>query len=464
MRWPAFSSALTHVRYASSDVASGAIGDQQSPRRAIARLQQVRRGHVVDVEQELRPEREDDAAHLGLLLHDRGHLERRFADRDRVADLHAEPLREPRVGPRFAAARDAAGDAAFRIRGIGEHHRAAQRIAGADGLHVGEHGAGIGRRAGAGRHHAVEADHRRGDEAALDARSRANAGGNGRSPEIMRSAPSSRFACVVSDVLHAIGEEADRADAADREHQRSDEHAQLARAPVAAQQPKPEQQRAHRGRPATRPCARRRRGVRRPATGGGRSARRARVVRDEHQRGAVLAVEAEHEIGHLDAGGDVEVAGRLVGHEELRLARERARDRDALLLAAGKLARIVRRALREADAVEPRACPRRRVVGAGELERQHHVLERGERGQELERLEHEAEQPLAQRGARVLVERAERLAVHVDLARGRLVEAGEQSEQRRLAGARRADDGDRGARLRRRTRRRREWSTDRRRS
>ena len=44
--------------------------------------------------------------------------------------------------------------------------------------------------------------------------------------------------------------------------------------------------------------------------------------------------------------------------------------------------------------------------GAGELERQHHVLERGQRRQQLERLEHEAEQALAHRGARVLVERS----------------------------------------------------------
>ena len=54
----------------------------------------------------------------------------------------------------------------------------------------------------------------------------------------------------------------------------------------------------------------------------------------------------------------------------------------------------------------------RRCIGrAGELERQHDVLQRRQRRQQLERLEHEAEQPLAQRGAAVLVERRQRDAV-----------------------------------------------------
>ena len=36
-------------------------------------------------------------------------------------------------------------------------------------------------------------------------------------------------------------------------------------------------------------------------------------------------------------GPAVEIAGRLVGEQQVRLVRERARDRDALLLAAGQL-------------------------------------------------------------------------------------------------------------------------------
>ena len=74
------------------------------------------------------------------------------------------------------------------------------------------------------------------------------------------------------------------------------------------------------------------------------------------------------------------------------------------------------------------------VGGVGELERQHHVLERGQRGQELERLEYEAQQTLAQRRARILVECGKRIAVDIDLARGGLVEPRHQAQQRGLAG------------------------------
>ncbi len=61
--------------------------DEQAIRRAVAGLQQVGRGNVVDVHEQLGPEREDDARDLGLLLHDRADRERRLADRDAVADL-----------------------------------------------------------------------------------------------------------------------------------------------------------------------------------------------------------------------------------------------------------------------------------------------------------------------------------------------------------------------------------------
>ena len=52
----------------------------------------------------LGPEREQTARHLGVLLHDRADGQRRFADGEPRALLHAEPRREPRVDPDFAAA------------------------------------------------------------------------------------------------------------------------------------------------------------------------------------------------------------------------------------------------------------------------------------------------------------------------------------------------------------------------
>ena len=61
----------------------------------------------------------------------------------------------------------------------------------------------------------------------------------------------------------------------------------------------------------------------------------------------------------------VELAGRLVGEEEARVVRQRARDRDALLLAAGQLVRAVVGALAEADEVEQLADARVARRGLG---------------------------------------------------------------------------------------------------
>ena len=67
------------------------------------------------------------------------------------------------------------------------------------------------------------------------------------------------------------------------------------------------------------------------------------------ERGAALDVAGEQQIDHLRAGGLVEIAGRLVGDQDRRIGRERAGERDALLLAAGKLRRIMMQPLGQAD-------------------------------------------------------------------------------------------------------------------
>ena len=56
-------------------------------------------------------------------------------------------------------------------------------------------------------------------------------------------------------------------------------------------------------------------------------------------------------------GDRVEVAGRLVAEDDGRARDQRARDGDALLLAAGQLGRAVRAAIAEADRVDQRVEP-----------------------------------------------------------------------------------------------------------
>src|SRR5690606_22959825 len=115
------------------------------------------------------------------------------------------------------------------------------------------------------------------------------------------------------------------------------------------------------------------------------------VVRDEHERRLVLLVQADQQIDDARTRLAIQVAGRLVGEQDPRVVRERARDRDALLLAAGQLLWVVVDALAESDALQQRTRTLCQIAidGARELERDEHVLECSERRDQLERLEHE---------------------------------------------------------------------------
>ena len=90
--------------------------------------------------------------------------------------------------------------------------------------------------------------------------------------------------------------------------------------------------------------------------------RQALVVGHQHQGGAVLRIEFEQQVDDGATGLGVQVAGGLVGEQQRRPGDEGARQRDALLLAAGQLARIVLEALAKADPAQDRsrACLRRR--------------------------------------------------------------------------------------------------------
>ena len=59
------------------------------------------------------------------------------------------------------------------------------------------------------------------------------------------------------------------------------------------------------------------------------------VVGDQHQRHAALGMLGEEQIDDLLAGRLVKIAGRLVRDQDRGIGRQRAGERDALLLAAG---------------------------------------------------------------------------------------------------------------------------------
>ena len=61
------------------------------------------------------------------------------------------------------------------------------------------------------------------------------------------------------------------------------------------------------------------------------------IVRDVEERDPALLLELQHQVEDPDPDRDVEHARRLVGEQNDGLDRKRARDRDALALAAGEL-------------------------------------------------------------------------------------------------------------------------------
>ena len=120
--------------------------------------------------------------------------------------------------------------------------------------------------------------------------------------------------------------------------------------------------------------------------------------------GVQFAQQAHHRL----AVGRIQVSGRLVRQQDQRIAAQRARHRDALLLTARELRRIVLHAVRHADALQrllhaPLALRRRH---AAIRQRQFHVLVHREIADQVERLEDKADlavadaRPLATASAR----------------------------------------------------------------
>ena len=97
----------------------------------------------------------------------------------------------------------------------------------------------------------------------------------------------------------------------------------------------------------------------------------------------------------------VQRAGRLVGEDHPRPGDQRAGHRDALALTAGDLAGPLARDPSDLQPLQPFPGARARppAPGAGQPQRQGHVLQAGQLGDELAELEDEAEVGAAQRAA-----------------------------------------------------------------
>ena len=164
------------------------------------------------------------------------------------------------------------------------------------------------------------------------------------------------------------------------------------------------------------------------------------VVGDHDDRLAELVDRPAHEGQDLGARPAVEVAGGLVGEDDRRAAGERPGHGDPLLLPARQLGRSVVEPLAQVDGADHVVEPAPLGVAAGEGQRQRDVLEGGERRDEVERLEHEADPVAPEAGQPPLGQGAELDPLDEGLAGGQRVEAGGAVHQRRLARARRSHD------------------------
>src|SRR5437764_3930097 len=98
------------------------------------------------------------------------------------------------------------------------------------------------------------------------------------------------------------------------------------------------------------------------------------VVRDHHDRLAEISDGLAHELEDLGARLGVEVPGRLIGEDDLRTTRERARDGNALLLSTRQLGRPVLEPVGEADRLDDAVEPLLVGLLPGERERECDVL------------------------------------------------------------------------------------------
>jgi len=159
------------------------------------------------------------------------------------------------------------------------------------------------------------------------------------------------------------------------------------------------------------------------------------TMRNHEERQTLLAMERIEEIEHAAAGRRIEIPRRLIGEEQEWIVGKRPGDGDSLPFADGEFRRKMPRPVRHADQREQLFGPADALAAtARSLEhRDLNIFDRGERGEQMERLENEAQR----RGAKaveVLASR-ERLPLETNFSARGVIEGSQKVEQGRLAAA-----------------------------
>jgi len=166
------------------------------------------------------------------------------------------------------------------------------------------------------------------------------------------------------------------------------------------------------------------------------------VVGHQHQRVA-LSMQRAQDAEHFGPALAVEGAGRLVRQDHLAAVDEGAGNADPLLLAAGELARLVVEPAAEPESLQQALGPRLACIAGqpGIESGQRHVVAGTEIPQQVVALKDEAEVLAAQGRQRIGRQPACLPSSHPIATLARLIEAAQNVEQGRFAGAGGADDG-----------------------
>ena len=167
-----------------------------------------------------------------------------------------------------------------------------------------------------------------------------------------------------------------------------------------------------------------------------------RIVRDDDDGAAVLVCDAGEQPRDVGTACGVERGRRLVGEDQIGIADHRARNRDALLLAAAELVRVrVRPMCQTEHGKRSAACFfDRGAFRATELQGHGHVFPGPERRQQIVVLENETDL-IPSKDAQVVLRGAlDRAVADVDTPGGRLADAAQDLQQRAFAASRRAHE------------------------
>ena len=171
-------------------------------------------------------------------------------------------------------------------------------------------------------------------------------------------------------------------------------------------------------------------------------------MRHHDERRALLPRQLQHELEHALGRGAVQVARGLVGQHAGRLGDQGTGDGHALALAARQLGRAVLHTPGQAHLGQHllRAARAFLVGQAPDAQRHGHVVQRAELGQQVVELIDKTQVLVAQITLLRRRQLRQVLAMQVHAARGGRVQRAQQVQERALARARGADDGQRLAR------------------